>query len=316
MDISQPSRSSGFDDLFDNLPIIDGHHHLWQIDRFPYRWLVPDAPAARFGDKRGIARDYLLDEHRTAFGDRQLTGSVHVEAHCGATDPVEETRWLQDVSDQSGWPLAIVGAVDLMSEGARDLVDRHRAFPALRGVRSPVAWDHAGRWRVASESGVLESPVFRNVAQYLADQELCLEMVVVPDQLDELAEFAHSVPQLQIVVDHFGTLEPDQPDNAARWRRGIARLASLPNVCVKLSGLWTVSKSWDATALTPFVHHLLDSIGADRVFYGSNAPVEIVNCPVSRQFEQLKTVLADRSKSEVRSIFHDTASRVFRFSDA
>jgi hypothetical protein len=36
-----------------------------------------------------------------------------VQANCGAADPVEETAWLQSLSDETGWSMAIVGEVDL-----------------------------------------------------------------------------------------------------------------------------------------------------------------------------------------------------------
>jgi predicted TIM-barrel fold metal-dependent hydrolase len=46
--------------------------------------------------------------------------------------------------------------------------------------------------------------------------------------------------------------------------------------------------------------------------WGSNMPVEGVNCPVSKQFEQLKLILADRSREDIDSIFGGTAKSVYR----
>ena len=93
----------------------------------------------------------------------------------------------------------------------------------------------------------------------------------------------------------------------------VATLKSLPNVFVKISGLWTVNKSWDAGVLAPFINVLLDSFGADRVLYGSNAPVEEVNCSVSRQFERLKITLKGRSKKEQQAMLCGTARRLYGF---
>ena len=50
-------------DLFQGIEFIDGHHHFWQLDRFPYRWLAPSAPPARFGDKARIRKDYLPTDY-------------------------------------------------------------------------------------------------------------------------------------------------------------------------------------------------------------------------------------------------------------
>ena len=296
----------------DGIALVDAHHHFWELARFPYRWLAPDAPPARFGDKAAIRRDFLPEQYLATFGDLPLGASVHVQANCGAADPVEETRWLQALSDSTGWPSAIVAEVDLAAPDARDQISRHLASPALRGIRTPVAWDEAGRWRVADRAGVLGAPGFRNVLSCLEDNGLCLECVVVPAQLPEVLDLAQAHPGLTIILDHFATLEPDQPGTLPDWQHGIAALADAPNVCVKLSGLWTVDKAWRADVLRPHILHLLSCIGPDRVLYGSNLPVEGVNCSLARQFEQLQDVLADQPKASITSIFSETARRVYR----
>ncbi|MBV7396864.1 amidohydrolase family protein [Mameliella sediminis] len=296
----------------DGISLVDGHHHFWELDRFPYRWLAPDAPPARFGDKSTIRRDYLPADHMAAFGDLPLCASVHVQANCGAADPVDETRWLQHLSDSTGWPNAIIAEVDLCHPDAAAQIAGHLTCPALRGIRTPVAWDEAGRWRVASKPGVPRDPGFRRSLAVLEAMDLCLECVVVPQQLIEIAELARDHPALKIVINHFGTLEPAIPGNAQQWREGIVALASAPNVYMKLSGLWTVDKGWQADALKPHVLHLLSSFGAERVLYGSNLPVEGVNCPLQRQFQQLEIVLRGQPKPVLNAIFSETARRVYR----
>lgn len=298
---------------FDGLTVIDGHHHLWELSRFPYRWLSPDAPPARFGSKAEIAKDYDLVTHRKAFQGPNLIGSVHVQANCGAQDPASETQWLQALSDRSGWPLAIVGQIDFLDADWRETVDRHRVYPSLRGLRAPVAWDRAGRWHVASQAGVLSDPRFLEGATYLARHGLLLEMVVVPEQLPELVTFARSVPDLTIVVNHFCTLERFQEDQSQNWLKGVEAIAAAPNVSVKLSGLWTVDKSWNSEILRPFVNHLIEHLGAERVLYGSNAPVECVNCTIAEQFQRLSEMLLDRSSKELEYIFSTTAWRLYGF---
>lgn len=296
----------------DGIALVDGHHHFWDLGRFPYRWLAPGAPPARFGDKAAIRRNFLPEDYLAAFGALPLAASVHVQANCGAADPVEETRWLQELSDATGWPTAIVAEVDLTAPEAEAQIARHLGSPALRGVRTPVAWDEAGRWRVADRPGVLSDATFRGMLALLEDQGLCLECVVVPAQLPEVLALARAHSGLTVVLNHFATLEPEQPGNLQDWRSGIAALAEVPNVVVKLSGLWTVDRGWDATVLHPHVRHLLDCLGGGRVLYGSNLPVEGVNCPLARQFEQLEQVLGDQPSEVLAEVFSGTARRVYR----
>jgi predicted TIM-barrel fold metal-dependent hydrolase len=300
------------DALLDDVALVDAHHHFWELSRFPYRWLAPDAPPARFGDKSSIRWDYLPETYLRDMGSLPLSASVHVQANCGADDPVEETRWLQGLSDRTGWPTAAIAEVDLSEPGAIRNIDRHRVFPILRGIRAPVAWDAEGRWRVGPRAGLLSDVEFRDAARHLADHDLCLDMVVVPEQTPEVADFAGALPGLRVVVNHFGTLEPSRPGNVEQWEDGLRAMADRQNVFLKLSGLWTVDKDWNPDVLAPHVGFALDTLGAERMMYGSNLPVEGVNCPLARQFRQLSIMLAERPRAEIVRLFSQTAREVYR----
>lgn len=298
--------------FLDGIDVVDAHHHFWELGRFPYLWLAPDSGPGRFGDKATLRRNYLPDAYLDDFGGVKLSASVHVQANCGARDPSRETRWLQQLSDRAGWPAAIVAEADLLDPDAPELIRRHLAYPALRGVRTPVGWDGAGRWRIGRQSGAMADGRFRAALDLLKANGLCLEIVIVPEQFKELAILAEAQPDLTIVVDHFATLEPDQPGNAGAWMTGIASIADLPNIVMKLSGLWTVDKGWSSDVLHPFVNHALNHLGADRIMYGSNLPVESVNCPLECQLARLGEILTGHPREVLRDVFGETARRVYR----
>ena len=294
------------------MPIVDAHHHLWELARFPYAWLAPDAPPARFGDHTSIKRDYLPADYRADFKGFQLQGSVHVQANCGADDPVAETKWLQTLSDNNGLPTAAVAEVDLCAANASQLIERHAEFTVLRGVRAMVAWDREGRWRFADRPGILLEAAFRRGAKMLVERDLSLDLVVLPGQLTEVADLAAALPDLPIVINHLGQPEPDQPGNEALWHQGITQLKSLDNVFIKASGLWLIDKSWHPDRLCPFVTHVVEALGANRIMYGSNLPVEKVNTQIPAQIKALTDILAGLSSDELRKVFSGTAKEFYR----
>ena len=294
------------------LEIVDAHHHLWELSRFPYRWLAPDAPPRRFGDHSAIKQNYLPADYRADFSGLNLVGSVHVQANCGATDPVAETEWLQGLSDKSGVPTAAVAEADLTTSDAPALIARHAAFPVTRGVRAMVAWDTAGRWRFAERPHVLAEPGFRSNVQALSEHDLSLDLVVVPTQLGEVGDLARELPSLGIAINHLGQVEPDQPGNAQGWQKGLAALADLENVHLKISGLWTIDRAWRRDLLAPMVNYALDTLGADRLMFGSNLPVEKVNRDVAAQVATLLQILEHRPAADIRKIFADTARAFYR----
>jgi len=298
--------------FLEGIDIVDAHHHFLKLDRFPFHWLAPHTGPGRFGSKHTLRHDYLPDDYLSDFSGLSLCASVHVQANCGAQDPAEETRWLQALADKTGWPSAIVAEADLLAQDAPELIARHLENSALRGIRTPVAWDTKGRWRVASTPGAMADARFRRSLSVLEENDLCLDMVIVPEQFGDLAALASAHSGQKIVVNHFGTLEPAQTGNRQAWKTGVALLNDLPNVHMKLSGLWTVDEDWSPLVIRPYVDHLLETIGPERIMYGSNLPIETINCSLSRQFSQLGKVLCDCSTDDLRQLFSITAKRVYQ----
>jgi len=293
-------------------PIVDAHHHLWDLSRFPYRWLAPEAPPRRFGDHGAIKRDYLPVDYRADFEGLNLIGSVHVQANCGAEDPVAETAWLQNLADSAACPTAIVAEVDLTRADAAKQIERHRQYARLRGVRALAAWDRVGRWRFATRPGILGEPAFRAGAATLAAAGLSLDLVVVPEQLTEVVQLAKAIPDLPIAINHLAQIEPSVPGSAESWHAGIASLADCRSVHMKLSGLWTIDLNWSPEKLHPFVDRAVDMFGPQRLMYGSNLPVEKVNTGAARQIEILTEILGERSNEVADGVFFANATRFYR----
>ena len=59
------------------------------------------------------------------------------------------------------------------------------------------------------------------------------------------------------------------------WATELARLAALPNVWCKLSGLVTEADhvNWQPADLQPYIDHALATFGAERLMFGGDWPV-------------------------------------------
>ena len=95
-----------------NGPIIDTHHHLWEVRNYP--WLLAPMSPKIFGDSYELLRqDYLIDDLLSDFGGHNIVKSIHVQAHYDPSNPVGETQWLQAVADRAGFPQGIAGYANL-----------------------------------------------------------------------------------------------------------------------------------------------------------------------------------------------------------
>ncbi len=289
--------------------IVDAHHHFWDLGRFPYTWLAPDAPPRPFGNHDAIKRNFLTAEYQRHFDGLPLVASVHVQANCGAADPSEETAWLAELASATGRPNAVVGGIDLASETAPKVLAAHARYPFAKGVRAMVAHDRTGRWRFSDRPHIISDPVFLKHAAQLVEMGFSLDLVVVPEQLPEVAALAAVLPDLMIIIDHLATPEPVSQFS---WISGVKALCRFDNVAMKLSGLWTVDKAWHAECLRPYVRHALLQLGGDRLMYGSNTPIETLHCSVSNQVITLAALVAETNPLAINAVFRDTAARLYR----
>ncbi len=281
---------------------------------FPYAWLRKDAPPRPFGDHSAIKQDYLPADYRRDSAGLGIVETVHVEAAPGAADPAAETRWLEALADSAGLPDASVAHIDLLAPTLDRDLELLMANGRLRGVRVGIAWRDRSPWRFAAGPGLARDDRFRAGAARLARTGLSLDVIALPEQLFEIADLAEELPGLPIIIDHLGQMEPDLPGNEAVWREGIAKTARCPNVAVKLSGLWTISRGWEADRLAGPVRHVVERFGPGRCMWGSNLPIERLMCDMAHQLRTLEAILADLSPEDRASIFGDTARRLYRLS--
>ncbi|MFZ3585073.1 amidohydrolase family protein [Loktanella sp. DJP18] len=261
---------------------IDAHQHFWQITRGDYDWMTDDVAAIR--------HDILPADLAPLLQRQGIAGTIVVQA--AAT--LAETEFLLALAHDQTFIRGVVGWVDLTDSGAPVMLDDLCRHPAFKGVR-PMLQDIADtRW-------IAQPTVIANL-RVLAERGLRLDALVTPRHLDVLAEVAAQVPSLPIVIDHCAKpVLAKHADAGDAWRQGMTRLARLPQVMCKVSGLANeAGPGWSAESLRPVVDHVLTQFGPDRVMWGSDWPVLTLAgdydgwCAVSDQlFMQLST--ADRA---------------------
>lgn len=73
--------------MSETFPIVDAHHHVWDIEANDHPWLRDEPPIPfRYGDYRPIRRRYLPADFLADAGRHQIVGSVYVEAEWDPTD--------------------------------------------------------------------------------------------------------------------------------------------------------------------------------------------------------------------------------------
>lgn len=289
-----------------SIPFIETHHHLWELDRFRYRWLEDpgtDVHNATLGDYKLIRTNWGPKRFFREFHGQNVTKSVHVEADYNGPDPVEETVWLDSVAREHGKPNALSVYVDLERPDAEEQLDRHlEASDLVRGVR------------IRSHPDDPDAAPFRAALAALRRRDLAYELNASPGKLLSGRDSASALPELQVILCHAGFPTQRDPEYFEWWRREISELAQAENVACKVSGLGMVDHDWTIDGIRPWVMHCIDAFGVERVMFGTNWPVDILYATYLEQVDAYRVIVAEAgfSREDQERLLYRNAERFYR----
>jgi len=294
------------------LPKVDAHHHLWDLEKNPYPWLTGAREPRMYGDYAAMCRSYLIEDYLRDSAPHTVVKSVHVQANWDDRDPVGETRWVQGVADAHGFPHGIVAHADLARPGVEAVLAAHRERANVRGIRHIVGHTDDPRLERSDRPDLLADPAWERGYALLAKYDLSFDLQAFPVQLAAAAEIAARHDDVPLVVCHTGFPWDRSDEGVALWRRGMARLAALPHACAKLSGPGMVMIDWTPERFAPFVHETVDLFGPERCMFASNVPPDALYKTYDEIYEGFYAWAARYDEDEQRQMFHDTAARAYR----
>lgn len=320
-------RASAEEALEPGLPIIDPHHH------FSEHW-----------------GGYLPEDLLADGQGHHIVATVYVQ--CGwqhrsdgpdAMRPVGETEAVVAVTREANLrqekthvAAGIVGYADLRLGAAIDDVLAAQVAAAdgrFRGIRN------SGAYHPSFKHGVLPRPMpglyrdaaFREGYAQLARHGLSFDAWIYHPQLAEVYELACAFPDTPLVLDHIGGVlgVAEYAGQSARaqveWLPWLRRLATCPNVCVKLGGLGTAvfghgfasrpeppTSRQLADAWRPWMLPVLEHFGAERCMFESNFPVDRSAAGYGVVWNAFKRLASGATADEKRALFFDTAVRTYR----
>lgn len=290
--------------------VVDAHHHVWRQRDLP--WLSGPMRPRIFGPYEAIRRDYPIEEYLRDIDGCGVEKSVYVQANWAPGRAVDEVAWVQALADRTGFPHAIVGHVDLRAPDAAAVLRAQRRYPLLRGIRMQLHWHENPQYRFADGPAVMNDPVLRRQFGLLAEHGLVFELQLFAAQMRDGAAFAAAFADVPMALAHCGMPEDLSPEGLRAWREGMAALAAVPNVFVKLSGLGTFLHALDRCHIERTVRETVALFGAERCLFGSNFPIEKLWTGYAALYTAYRTALADRSEAERAAIFSGTARRLYR----
>ncbi len=297
----------------DDVPIIDAHHHFWDLSLDKHPWLSGAVRIPfRYGDYSAICRNYLLEDYLRDSAAHNVVKTVHIEAEWTPDDPVGETRWLHQLHDRTGYPHAVVGQAWFTRSDIVDVLAAHAAFPLVRSVRQKPASAATPHAVVPGAPGSMADPAFREGYKLLARHGLHYDLQTPWWHLGEAANLARDFPDTLIILNHTGLPADRSSRGMAGWRAAIEQFAGQANTAVKISGIGVPGKKWTAELNGDVVRQTIEVFGVDRCMFASNFPVDGLCASFDEIYTGFKIITADFGEADRRKLFHDNAMRYYR----
>ena len=281
-----------------NQPIVDAHVHLWDPTHFRMSWL----------DGNDLLNQrYDLSKYRTHTENLSIEAMVYLQVEVDPPYGLLEAQWVLERARQDDRLQAIVAWAPLeFGEQARAYLEALVAIsPLIKGVR-----------RVTQGEPDLEfcaRPRFVQAVRMLPEFGLTCDVCIYHPQLPAVVELVRQCPNTNFMLDHIA--KPDIKGHILDpWRQNIKELASFPNVFCKVSGMVTEAdhRHWTPDDLKPYVEHVVEVFGEDRVAFGGDWPVALQASPYRRWVDTLDDLTSGLSESAKRKLWAENARRFYR----
>ena len=315
-----------------DLPIIDPHHHLWDMQHHGR---------------------YLLPELLADIGGHNIVATVFIECHAmyhqaGPREmaPVGEVEFANGIAAMSAsggyGPCrvaeTIISGADLtLGARVRETLEAEIRVGGGRvhGMRHSMAWNEHEE---VNKFGPRNLPAhlardgkFREGFAELAPLGLSFDALQYHPQLPETIDLARAFPGTTIIIDHVGGVLGVGPYGGRRqeilagWKKNIAELAKCPNVYIKLGGIGMPAFGFDfherdlppssedlAAAWRMYIEPCIDAFGADRCMFESNFPPDKQSAGYSELWNAFKRITTGASADEKKALYSGTAAHVYQ----
>ena len=280
-----------------SFPIVDSHVHLYDPGRFSYPWMK-DVPQ--------LSSPHLPADFQTAIGTISVERIVFVEVGIDKPQQMAEAEWVSGLFETTPQLRGIVASVSL-EEGAGIEGDLARlaSMEHVKAVRRLIQFE--------PDIEFCLQPGFIEGVRLLAKYDLGFDICVLHHQLANAVELVRRCPEVRFVLDHIGK-PPIRAGEFDPWRDDLRAMASLPNVCCKISGVITEADhdNWTREQLRPYLDHTIGAFGIDRVMFGSDWSVSTLTHGYEEWVDIVEWTMSGSSESEMKKLFRDNAISFYR----
>ena len=281
------------------IPIVDCHVHLWDLKR-------PEGVSWIKQDNKVLYRNFLPKDHEPIAAANNVKGVVVVQAGHSLPD----NQWNLDITAHN--KSLYRGVVGNLSK----IIGTSEFKPAFEKLCEDKRY--VG-YRLSGRSQKKLTDAFYRDLQITADKGKTVDFLVGEYRLDEIADIAKRIPNLKIILDHFGGVTLDGSPLDTEWVKSFRTVALQKNIYCKVSALFGRVKEQpaprDIRFYTPVIDLAFECFGEDRLIYGSDWPVSETTGDYASVIKLTKAYFDGKGRGVSEKLFHKNAVSFYRITD-
>lgn len=253
-----------------------------------------------------LNRDYFIDEYRQACGTVEVAKMVFLQCECAQSQFQQEADWVTEVAQQDDRIKGIVAWAPLeKGDGAQEELAKLASNSLVKGIRRIIQFEEDPEFCL--------QPGFVRGVQSLPEHGLSFDICIRHHQMENTLKLVQQCPEVPFIINHIA--KPDIKNGLLDpWREHMKEFAGLPNVVCKMSGLVTEAdmENWTPEDLRPYIDHVVECFGFDRIIFGGDWPVAAQATKYPRWVSVLDNALSGCSEDELRKVYVSNGEAFYR----
>jgi predicted TIM-barrel fold metal-dependent hydrolase len=268
--------------------IIDPHVHVWKHDpKYPF------APGSRVPNRDATPEMLLGLMKANGVSRTVIIQVIHYRY---------DNAYLASVLKQYSGTFLGVCRVDPLNPAAPDHLSELTA-QGFRGVRLSPSGDSSGDWI----RGPLMPPLWKRCGELRVPMTVLAPITRMPD----VGRLLEKMPELTTVIDHMADCRIDEPEQLKK----LIALERYPNVVVKISHTWSISKqAYPWLDAQEYVKRLYHAFGPQRLMWATDWPIIEDRSTYSRALSVVRDEMRFLTADDRRWILSKTVERIWNFS--
>lgn len=274
--------------------LLDTHQHVIYRDTFGYEW-TNDIPVLASGN-------FTFEDYAALTEGRGVIGTIFMEAGVDDGDYQAEARFVSQRVGQGG----------LLGQIASCRPETNAGFDAWLDEGSDLNVVGYRRILHVVSDDMSQTETFRTNVRKIGTRGHVFDMCFLARQLPIARDLAAACDAQTLVLNHCGV--PDIAGDAFdSWAQDISAFGPMEHVVAKLSGItaYCTPGNHGMDIIRPYVDHVLETFGPQRVVWGSDWPVVNLGVGLPDWITMTRDLLGRLSPDEQSAIAEQNARRVY-----